>query len=362
MFVSELALESFRNFSDLEVSFSEHANVFYGDNGSGKTNLLEAVFVSCLARSHRGAADNVMLQQGKQLYRVESETVDGGRQYRLAVAYQRGERKQVAIDMVPVRLAELFERFAVVSAGPEDTDILSGAPAVRRRFMDIYISQLSKSYIFHLSRYTRGLAQKNAALRAEGDFSAFNRLLVQHGSEVMLARRSFLEGIGASAQEYYQNISGGSQLSIRYQPSVKTKDDSAGLTEVQSAFEAALSEASERECVMKMALVGPHRDDIDLGIGDYTARAHASQGEMRTAALALKLGVYRLLSQLRSTQPILLLDEVFAELDAGRVRGVVAAFADVGQVFLTTAVEPPSILNLDSRRFRISEGNVIKVD
>lgn len=242
MNITTISLTNFRNISSLRADFSEDANILYGDNGSGKTNLLEAVFVLCLGRSQRGAADGVMLRHDEDVYRIEGGIMEESWSHTVAVAYQRGTRRRITIDRVASRVAELYERFCVVSAGPEDSEILSGSPAGRRLFMDIYTSQFSRDYLGCVADYARTLSQRNAALRQESDTSPYDPLLVQYGSEVIVHRRGFISAVGELAARYYGEISGGGKLDIRYRPSVGSDPDDADITAVQATFRERLAE------------------------------------------------------------------------------------------------------------------------
>ncbi len=358
MHIGSLKLTDFRNFGPLELEFGDRVNIFYGDNGSGKTNLLEAMFVLCLGRSQRGANEVLMVRDGSDVYRIEGEVIEQGEEHTVAVAYQAGGRKKITIDQVPIRIADLYERYCAVSAGPEDTEILNGAPSVRRTFLDIYLSQFSRTYLTQLIDYQRVLAQKNAALRNETTADPFNELLIPIGAAITLARAKFIGEIAPPAAGHYADISGGGLFEMRYKASASSSLEDADLEQIKYDFGRKLQSYAQREGVMRTSLVGPHRDDLIFEIGPYPARTHASQGELRTGAIALKLAVYRLLAERRQTRPLLLLDEIFAELDEKRTLGLVDAFADFGQLFLTTAQEPPEPLRDQSRSFEISEGGV----
>ncbi len=348
--------------SSLHADFSEDANILYGDNGSGKTNILEAVFMLCLGRSQRGATDGVMLGHDEDVYRIEGGIMEESRSHTVAVAYQRGTRRRITIDGVASRVAELYDRFCAVSAGPEDSEILSGSPAGRRLFTDIYMSQFSRDYLDSVSDYARTLSQRNAALRQESDTNPFDPLLVQYGSAVIVHRHGFINAVGDLAARYYGEISSGGRLDIRYQPSVGYDLNNADITAVQAAFQERLAETYRHERVIMTTLIGPHRDEVLFDISGSPARSYGSQGELRTAAISLKLAVYRLLKEHRGTAPVLLLDEIFAELDATRSRALIEAFGDFGQLFLTTAAAPPELLRRRGRNFRISRGIVEETD
>jgi len=332
-------------------------NIFYGLNGSGKTNLLEAIFLLCLGRSQRGNGDGVLLKNGEESYRVEGTLESGGRVHQAAVAYLNRGRKQLTIDSIKVRLPELYERFSVVAVGPEDSDILSGPPSARRLFMDLYISQYSKKYLAELSRYNRIIEQKNAALKGELEFESYNTLLVKSGSAIVVARSQFLKILQDYSVAYYQGFSQGSLLAIEYKPSALI-DVRLDEKIVASELENRLDEIREKEKMMKLALIGPHRDEIELSINELPARTHSSQGEWRSAAIALKLAVYKLLKEKRKFSPLLLLDEVFAELDEHRANALINSFAEFKQLFLTTATEPPKQLRVNAQSFKIKNGQI----
>ncbi|MEW5797071.1 MAG: DNA replication and repair protein RecF [Candidatus Zixiibacteriota bacterium] len=360
MAVHSLALTNFRNLRGGTVRFGAGSNVLYGANGSGKTNLLEAIFMVCLGRSQRGAADAVLLGRDADFFRLEGEIESGSNRHKLAVAYQRGFRKKLTIDTKPARAFELFELNSLVAAGPEDSEILSGPPSIRRLFLDLYISQHSTTYLADLTDYQRALTQKNAALRGELDATPFDPMLVEYGTKVILQRAGFLRSLGVRSVSAYARIAGGEQLVVEYQSNIPISLESMNVDSARAAFEAELSRVADRERAVQTSLAGPHRDEVFFGIGGLPARTHGSQGQWRTAAVALKLAVYDMLREKRGEPPVLLLDEIFAELDNDRTARLVESFGDIGQLFLTTAVRPPDQLMARAERFRLVDGQVMK--
>lgn len=359
MRVKSLTATNFRNFTSTELVPGPGVNVLYGDNGSGKTNLLEAIFTLCLGRSQRGAPDSVLLNANADIYRLEGEVERDGDTVTLAVAYQNRGRKKITADTVTIKTSELYERMSLVAAGPEDSEILSGPPSARRLFLDLYLSQLSQTYLADLSDYQKALSQKNAALRREMDPSPFDPLLVAHGVRVMEERQNFLSDVSNRAERFYRDIADSEELRLHYQPKVAI-DPKADREAITAAFETALANNAERERITQTSLVGPHRDEIEFTICDLPARSHGSQGQWRSAAIALKLAVYEILKQKRNASPILLLDEIFAELDPRRTESLAKKFSETGQLFLTTAVEPPAALRDNTHRFRIVAGDVVE--
>ena len=360
MLVKSIELNYFRNLGTTRIEFTDGVNVFYGKNGAGKTNLLEAIFVLMLARSPRGVNDTVMLAEGGEYYRLEGEIELDGRGHEIAVAYQAGGRKKITIDKIAVRAAELFETCAAVSTAPEDIELLSGGPSNRREFVNIYLSQASKKYLRDLTDYQKVLAQKNAYLKQENNAAEtpYDDLLIKFGGSIMKARKEYLDAIAVSAARNYSIISKGQNFALDYQPSVKIEDNDWSEQSIQNHFAAKLRRYRERERIMQTAMVGPHRDDIDFSIRNLPARSHGSQGELRTSAVSLKLAVFDYLKKARGVSPVLLLDEIFAELDAGRKEMLVELFGEFGQIFLTSASEIPETLMSRARRFNIENGAV----
>ncbi len=360
MRVEEFSVSHFRNIDSLKTNFIGGVNIFFGENGSGKTNLLEAVLMLCLGRSQRGAPDNVLLQSDEDVYRLSGSIINDRTSTHVSAAYQRGGRRRHTLDNVPIRTSELYQHFCAVSAGPEDSELIAGPPSVRRAFMDIYLSQFSPVYLADLIDYQRALAQKNAALKNDMDSSLFDPLLIHHGAKVILARRHFTTLLSDHAQRYYHEFSNGESLLVQYSPSVQCDD--TDLQSIEHAFDTRLRAFAAKEQILRTALVGPHRDDLSVEIKGFPARTHGSQGQCRTAAIALKLAVYEMLRTRRGVTPLLLLDEIFAELDEGRARALIAAFGAFEQIFLTTALEPPKELGANARRFLIVQGTLQEVN
>lgn len=361
MQVKAIKLISFRNFKSAEAEFGSGVNIFYGKNGSGKSNLLEALFVLLLARSPRGAKDAVMLKEGADVFRLEGTVTSAGRDYQVAVAYLNGGRKKITLNRSSVRAAELYEHFAVVSAAPDNSEILSGAPSRRRDFINIYLSQASLKYLALLIDYQKALEQKRSFLRQKSlnTETPYDDLLVRYGSEMMLERHHFIQTLNETAGRHYERISDGQKLQMLYSPSVPLPDDSLSPEKIALSFHSRLDKYRERERILETSLVGPHRDEIEFSINGYPARTHSSQGELRTAAISLKLAVFEYLKKYREEPPLLLLDEIFAELDSGRRDRLIGSFGQFGQLFLTTAADIPDRLAHQARKFHLEKGVVI---
>ncbi len=355
-------LTNFRNFTTALIRPGKGVNIFIGDNGSGKTNLLEAIFTLCLGRSQRGARDTMMVREnGENYFRLEGVGEVDGREVRFTCAYEKGLRKKITVDDNPVRISKLYELISIISMAPDDVALFTGSPSVRRRFLDLHLSQASPSYLADLSDYNKALAQKNSFLKDHpGDECPFDPLLVEYGCRIMTARHKFIHFLMALAPGYYdQIIDIGTApetptFNCEYRPNVPFISQE----EVASSFEARLLANRRKEEILETAVVGPHRDDIEFAINKFPAKGYGSQGELRSAAVAVMMAAANFLESRRGEKPILLLDEIFAELDHGRREHLAKLFDGFEQIFLTTAIEPPKALNERAVFYKITAGQV----
>ncbi len=359
-----MGLTNFRNFSKAEIFLSGNVNIFYGKNAAGKTNLLEAIFTLCLGRSQRGARDAMMVREcDEDFFRLEGVGYLGEENSatEIACAYQIGGRKKIMVDENPVRMSKLYQLFHLISMAPEDVTLFSGSPSVRRRFLDLYLSQASPSYLIDLSDYNKALAQKNSFLKnGSGDECPFDPLMVQLGAKIIVARHRLIHFLQALAPGYYAQIAGQEtsdglpSFTLRYKPNVEYDD----FDEIEKRFEQKINANRQKESILQTAIVGPHRDDIEFRIGGFPAKGYGSMGEQRSAAIAVMMATANFLESRTHEKPILLLDEIFAELDGLRRENLAGLFDRFDQIFLTAAVKPPEPLMKKAKIFYISEGVV----
>jgi DNA replication and repair protein RecF len=356
MLIEAVKLTNFRNFETAELHPREGVNVFYGDNGAGKTNLLEAIFTLCLGKSQRGARDIMMVREGSDYFRLEGKGRLNGRTVELSCAYQQGGRKRFTVDDNPARISRLYEYFALISMAPEDIYLFAGAPRDRRAFCDLHLSQSSPVYLSDLTSYQKALAQKNAWLKdARNEACPFDDLLIKIGASLMRRRREFIGKLADTAPGYYDSISTTQErFALRYAPSVSFDSPE----DIEQAFAEKLAARRERERIMETALVGPHRDDIEFFIGAFPARGYGSQGELRSAAVSVMMAAADYLEAKREEQPILLLDDIFAELDTQRRDNLARLFDRFTQIFLTTALEPPERLREKAKTCIVENGTI----
>lgn len=326
MHFTRLALRQFRNYPSLELSLHPGITVLYGANGSGKTNLLEAMHLLSLGRSHRTAQDREMVSAGCEQAAVEGITQrrDGRHEIEIQLWPRQKPHKKVLLYGKPVqRIGDLMGHATVVMFSPEDVRIVRDGPAARRRFVDMQLSQIRPAYLRVLKTYLCVLESRNALLKENKCFGVqdfatqldtWDEQLARAAAPLVRSRRWFLEELNRSASAQYAAISEdpNEPFSLRYVGALAEAEDP-----VRTMLEGL--RRSRREDMQRMyTTFGPHRDDVALLLRQRDLRAYGSQGQLRTAVLSMKLGEIRLIEAEMGEAPTLLLDDVFSELDLKR--------------------------------------------
>jgi DNA replication and repair protein RecF len=367
--LQSFSLKNFRNYRSLDLEFESQGHLLLGGNAQGKTNLIEAIHYLATARSQRGAGDDELLRQGADFLLVQGTGVSrSGRPINVEIRSIRDGPRQLKINgAVHRKLSDLLGLLSVIELSPEDMNIVAGAPGHRRRFLNFCLCQLSASYWSSLVEYGRVLQQRNTALKsrsgrrwhAAGDdeMKAWNEQLVRVGSSIIERRKDFIEQIAPQANVFHRRITGDDErIALNYEPAM---EGTAG-EKITDCFQKALKKVGEKEHRLGITLVGPHRDDVIIAVNGRPLRSYGSQGQQRTAAIALKLAAARQFEMVRGDPPILLLDDVFAELDVERTRALFELFEQFDQIFIATAKES-DLAGCGDRlgRMFISEGTVV---
>ncbi len=384
MYVRRLALTDFRSWPRVEIELDPGRTVFVGSNGFGKTNLVEALWYSSTLGSHRVATDAPLIRAGADRAVISTIVVSDGRELAVDLDITSGRANKARLNRSPVRSArEILGVLRAVLFAPEDLALVRGDPGERRRYLDDLATIRRPRIAGVRGDYDKVVRQRTALLktasgaRFRGDRSALETLdvwdghLAAHGAALIAARVELVNELAPEVEKAYQLLAPASRpAAVRYRSGVDVVEAEAavGNTDIE-VFEAALLDALSRrrdaELERGVCLVGPHRDDLDLRLGDQPAKGFASHGESWSMALALRLAAYELLRR-EGGDPVLLLDDVFAELDTARRDALARVAATAEQVLVTAAVPEDIPREWDARRIEITmrdgdEGRVSEV-
>ena len=384
MIVSHLSLTDFRNYESAEVELRSGPNLFVGSNGQGKTNLVESIgYLSTLA-SHRVSTDQALIRQGSELAIVRARLEHADRQLLVELQLNRSGANRAQVNRVAVKPRELPRYIASVLFAPEDLALVRGEPAGRRRFLDQLLIQLVPRFAGVQSDYERVLRQRNTLLKsargarvAEGQLSTlelWDERLVALGTEIIVGRQELVDRLRPHVAQAYASIAGDAhRAELAFQLSVAgsrpdeelASDPGSGRagtpTEVAEQFRAALTRVRRDELDRGLTLVGPHRDDLLLALNALPARGYASHGESWSFALSLKLASAAVLRADSAVgDPIVILDDVFAELDEDRRAKLASAIGDYEQVLITAAVFDDVPAPLAAHAVHILAGRIVE--
>lgn len=353
MIVKSLKLKNFRNYDLLNLKFDKDTNIFYGNNAQGKTNILEAIYLTGTTKSHRGTKDKDLIKFGQEEAHIETIVEKRGVPFKIDIHLKKNSPKGIAINKIPIkRASELFGIINIVFFSPEDLNIIKNGPAERRRFIDLELSQLDKVYLNDLSNYNKIVNQRNKLLKDVYDrkdlletLDIWDLQLITYGNRVMESRKIFISQMNEIIESVHRKLTGGKEtLKLLYEPGVKNDN-----------FENALYRNRERDIRMKSTSVGPHRDDICFMCDDLDIRKFGSQGQQRTAALSLKLAEIEMVRKEVNDTPILLLDDVLSELDKYRQNYLLDSISDIQTLITCTGVD-----DFVNKRFSINK--ILKVE
>ncbi|HUV86671.1 MAG TPA: DNA replication/repair protein RecF [bacterium] len=361
MYASQIYLNNFRNYREATVTAPPGLILVVGPNGAGKTNLLEAVHFLALGRSFRTSRDRDLVRRGEDTLSVRATVHSDCGEQHFALDYGAAGKVAAVNDETIPRLIDYVGTLAVVAFGPDDLALAKGEPAVRRRFLDVWLGQESREYLYTLQRYYAVLRSRNALLsRAapRAEMEPYDHELVAAGARLTSIRAGAAAGLAAAAATAYGELAPEDEdFVVDYDPAVPCDGDEE---EVARAFERKLRDNRADEERRRQTLVGPHRDDLRLTVTGCDARRFASEGQQRTAALSLRVAQFRLLKKTRGDAPLLLLDDVASELDAHRQRRLADVVTGAEQVFFT-ATDPPAGIEPDAN-IRITEGQIATSD
>ena len=357
MIIKSLELDRYRNYDTLQISLDQGINIFYGDNAQGKTNALEAFYLCCTSKSHKGSKDREIIQFDREESHIKLYVEKDGVEYRIDMHLKKNKSKGIAINGMPIkRASELFGIVNVIFFSPEDLNIIKNGPSERRRFIDLELCQLDKIYTSDLMNYNKIILQRNKLLKdlsykpeTLDTLQVWDMQLVHFGRKVIRARETFIGRLNEIITGIHSKLTGGKEnLTLHYEPNVAAE-----------ALERELLRGRERDIRQKMSLTGPHRDDISFLADGIDIRRFGSQGQQRTAALSLKLSEIELVKLLVKDNPVLLLDDVLSELDSGRQTCLLDSISDIQTLITCTGLDDfvNHRFHID-KIFKVTEGRI----
>jgi len=363
--LNDIHLTRYRNYEQLSIKTDHQVNLFIGANAQGKTNLLEAIYVLALTRSHRTHKDKELITWQADDAEVEGEIERKLGVLRLKVRLSQHGKKASINGLEQRKLSQYIGSLNAVMFAPEDLEIVKGSPGVRRRFLDIELGQVYPTYLYHLTQYQKVLLQRNNALK---QWNAANQVMMDiwdeqlalYGSKIILKRQQFITQLQVWAEEIHTGITNhGEKLLIVYRPSWDC-DPTADEAVLINQYMIKLSQVRDQEIRRGTTLVGPHRDDLQFFINDKDAQIYGSQGQQRTVGLSVKLAEIELIHHEIGEYPLLLLDDVLSELDQNRQNQLITTFQEKVQTFITTTgIESIKLRHLqDAALYEVDNGQI----
>lgn len=337
MIIKSIELSNFRNYENLNISFCDGTNILYGDNAQGKTNILEAAYLSGTTKSHKGSKDKEMIRFDCEDAHIRTIVEKNDKEYQIDMHLRGRGSKGVAINRIPIKKAsELFGILNIVFFSPEDLNIIKEGPAERRRFLDAELCQIDKVYLSDLAKYNKILNQRNKLLKditfrpdLMETLSVWDMQLVETGKRIIKRRKLFIEELNEIIGQIHSNISGGREnLILKYEPNVEN-----------IFFGDELIKAKSKDLKLCQTTVGPHRDDMLFAVNGIDIRKYGSQGQQRTSALSLKLSEIEIVKKSIHSTPVLLLDDVLSELDSNRQNYLLNSISDIQTIITCTGLE-----------------------
>lgn len=369
MILEKINIFQFRNYEELELDFNPGINIIYGKNAQGKTNLLESIYVLALTKSHRSFIDNNLIRMGEKSCKIKGIISNSSIPTNLEILINQ-KQKKIKVDTDEIkRLSDYISIMNIIIFYPEDLELIKGSPGIRRRFLNLEISQMNSNYLNVYNEYSKILKMRNEYLKnvqkgMQMDHSYFdilNKYFIEKSVQIYKFRNDFIYKMNEKCSKIFKNLSGLEGFKILYKTSISFSLFDKDLI-VKYLMEK-MKKLESAELKLGVTLFGPHRDDIEFYINDKNIKNYGSQGQQRMAVLALKLGEIEIYREDKNKVPILLLDDVFSELDDQKKNNLLSYINEEIQTIITTT----DLKNIDesilkkSKLIEIENGKIIKV-
>lgn len=341
MIIKNIEIKNFRNYSDLKLILKPNINIIYGNNGAGKTNLLESIYVLAFTKSHRSFIDNNLIKYGENNAKIKG-TILNGLSYNLEINLGKTTKK-VKLDGNQIsKLGDYIEKSNIIIFTSDDLELIKGFSSQRRKYLNLEISQISKTYFNVLNDYNKLLKIRNDYLKQVTDskkinqnyFDTLTEYIVEKSVFIYQMRIKYIEKLNKECKKIYKQITGLDNFEIKYIPSIITKTNSR--EEIKKIMTEKLKNNLEKEIMLKSTLYGPHKDDFEFTVESKNLKNFGSQGQQRAAVLTLKLSEIELIENYKKSSPIILLDDVFSELDQKTINNLLFYINKGMQIIITT--------------------------
>lgn len=336
MFIKNIKLNNFRNYNQEAIDLGPNVTIFYGKNAQGKTNIIEAIYFFSMGKSHRSSKDSEIIKWETEESKIEIGFTKENYESKIEFLFKKNSKKQIKVNGIKiVKTSELLGNLNSVIFSPDHLKIIKEGPSERRRFIDIILSQTSKKYFYNLTQYNKVIEQRNkllVSIKKQGinknNLLVWDEQLIKYGSILITMRKEFIERINSLAKEIHQSITSGVELlKIEYYPSTENE-----------AFEENMKSHQNLDIMRGITSKGPHRDEILFFINEKEVKIFGSQGQQRTTLLSLKLAELKYICEKTGSNPILLLDDVFSELDMMRQRFLIKYIENIQTIITCTDV------------------------
>ena len=368
MYLSKIELSHYRNYKKEKIKLCDKVNIFIGDNAQGKTNILESIYILALTKSHRVGFENNIIENGYQACKIKGNLYDNNFLKELELLVNIDKQKVSINNKEIKKIADYISNMNVVMFCPNDLDIVKGSPQVRRNLLNIEISQLYPFYVNYLNEYNKILKNRNEYLKQLNIngmtdtryLEILDEKLIERGCDIYLYRKKYLDYINEKIKDIYKNIMNIDDLNIIYETNIDI--DSFEQETIKEKFRKKLKNNLKREIFQGMTLYGPHRDDFSFYIKDENLKYYGSQGQQRLAIISFKLAEVSLFKEEKNTSPILLLDDIFSELDIKKRNKLIKYIPlDTQTIITTTDLKniQKKILN-SAKVFLVNNGKIIE--
>lgn len=358
MILENLTLQNFRNYERVHLTFSKKINIFIGKNAQGKTNILESIYVLAITKSHRLFIQDKLIKEGTDYSKVEGIVVQNNRKNKFSIVISN-QGKTVNINGLQIKkISEYISALNVIIYSPDDIDLIKGAPSTRRKFLNIEIGQLYSKYFNILNQYHQILKNRNEYLKSvqfdtiDKDYlQILNKQFVEKAAQLYKIRKSFIDRLNLTLLSQYKEIAGEDSLQLKYETSITLEGIEDHIRLVEERLVEKLKSNYQREVLMGATLIGPHRDDFCFLINGENIRDYGSQGQQKMAIISLKFSELNVFKEVKKDYPILLLDDIFSELDEFKKNNIIKCMNLDVDTFITSTdvskIDPKILQNAD---------------